>query len=54
VQHEAMRRRSGIVENAECLTIPGLQRTTPLRFVVHCAREKNLKRSGNYFRREIG
>jgi hypothetical protein len=38
-QREAVRRWSGIVPDSECVTIPGLQRNTSLRFVLHCARE---------------
>jgi len=34
-----VRRRSGTVTNTEFDTVPGLQRTTPLRYVAHCARD---------------
>jgi len=39
VQREAVHRCSGIVPYSEFVTIPGLQRTTSLRFVLRCARE---------------
>jgi hypothetical protein len=39
VQREAVHRSSGIVPDSALATIPGLQRTTTLRFVLRCARE---------------
>ena len=39
MQHEVVHRRSGIVADSECVTIPGLQRITSLRYVLRCARE---------------
>jgi hypothetical protein len=39
-QHEVMRHRSGIVRGrGKLVTIPVLQRITPLRYVLRCARE---------------
>jgi hypothetical protein len=40
--HEVVRRCSGIVSNSEPVTIPGLQRIIPLRFMLRCARETTL------------
>jgi hypothetical protein len=39
VQHEVVHRCSGTFADSEFVTIPVLQRTTPLRFVLRCARE---------------
>jgi hypothetical protein len=41
VQREAVHRRSGIALDSEPVTIPGQQRTIPLRSMLRCARETN-------------
>jgi hypothetical protein len=39
----AVRRRSGIVTSSALGKVPVLQRTTPLRFVLRCARDTRLQ-----------
>jgi hypothetical protein len=39
VQREVVHRCSGTFADSECVKVPGLQRTTTLRFVLRCARE---------------
>jgi len=39
VQREAVHCWSGIALDSALVTIPGLQRTTSLRYVLRCARE---------------
>jgi hypothetical protein len=47
VRRETVRRCCGIAPDSASLTIPGLQCITPLRLVLHCARQMWLLKGCN-------